>query len=366
MGPGAQVRDLGEVSVTAESWSPAALAPGGSVAFVTAEEIEASGARNAAEALASVPGFHSLDYGNSGQRPDPLPPGAFERPGPGHRGRGAAGTMPGPGAWTCADIPAESIERIEVLKGGASSLYGADAVGGVIVVTTKREGTGGWRSPRRTSSIPRPWARISSLPLRGPASRELPWIHGSGRRDSRLRLPSRGRETPSRRPGREARSRSGRTPDTSAAPDPWASRSPPWEASSRRRPSRAAARTSACRVWHAWLTPNAEQRNRDLRAPQPGPATPWLEAGWPWTPRSSGPGPDWSTRIRTSRPTIATTPSRRARTFRFQVLGRGFLGDTRRGWSSATTGRRVRRWEIPVRSPRGARMRRRSWPSAGR
>lgn len=39
-----------------------------------------------------------------------------------------------------SDIPAESIERIEVLKGGASSLYGADAVGGVIVITTKHGG----------------------------------------------------------------------------------------------------------------------------------------------------------------------------------------------------------------------------------
>ncbi|NLJ47212.1 MAG: TonB-dependent receptor, partial [Treponema sp.] len=44
------------------------------------------------------------------------------------------------GGVNLADIPAESIERIEVLKGGASSLYGADAVGGVIVITTKRGG----------------------------------------------------------------------------------------------------------------------------------------------------------------------------------------------------------------------------------
>lgn len=139
MGPGAQVRDLGEVSVTAESWSPAALAPGGSVVVVTAEQIEDSGAENAAEALASVPGFHSLDYGNAGSVRTPSLRGASS-------GQvlvivdGVRRNDARSGGVDLADIPAESIERIEVLKGGASSLYGADAVGGVIVITTKRGG----------------------------------------------------------------------------------------------------------------------------------------------------------------------------------------------------------------------------------
>lgn len=139
LGPGAQVRDLGEVSVTAESWSPAALAPGGSVVVVTAEQIEASGAKNAAEALASVPGFHSLDYGNPGSVRAPSLRGASS-------GQvlvildGARLNDARQGNVDLGQIPAESIERIEVLKGGASSLYGADAVGGVIVITTKRGG----------------------------------------------------------------------------------------------------------------------------------------------------------------------------------------------------------------------------------
>ncbi len=139
MGPGAQVRDLGEVSVTAESWSPAALAPGGSVVVVTAEQIEESGADNAAEALASVPGFYSPDYGNPGSVRTPSLRGASS-------GQvlvivdGVRRNDARSGGVDLADIPAESIERIEVLKGGASSLYGADAVGGVIVITTKRGG----------------------------------------------------------------------------------------------------------------------------------------------------------------------------------------------------------------------------------
>ncbi len=139
LGPGAQVQDLGEVSVTAEGWSPSALAPGGSVVVVTAEQIEESGAANAAEALESVPGFHSLDYGNAGSVRTPSLRGASS-------GQvlvivdGTRLNDARQGNVDLAQIPAESIERIEVLKGGASSLYGADAVGGVIVITTKRGG----------------------------------------------------------------------------------------------------------------------------------------------------------------------------------------------------------------------------------
>ncbi|MDP3176269.1 MAG: TonB-dependent receptor, partial [Spirochaetaceae bacterium] len=44
------------------------------------------------------------------------------------------------GAPDLSLVPASSIERIEVLKGGASAVYGADALGGVIAITTKRPG----------------------------------------------------------------------------------------------------------------------------------------------------------------------------------------------------------------------------------
>jgi vitamin B12 transporter len=51
------------------------------------------------------------------------------------------------------NIPLEQIERIEILRGPASSLYGADAIGGVIQIFTRREprtqarlGAGRWKS----------------------------------------------------------------------------------------------------------------------------------------------------------------------------------------------------------------------------
>lgn len=48
------------------------------------------------------------------------------------------------GATSLEAIPLDQIERIEILRGPASSLYGADAIGGVIQVFTRKAGAGAW------------------------------------------------------------------------------------------------------------------------------------------------------------------------------------------------------------------------------
>ncbi|MGM0668652.1 MAG: TonB-dependent receptor, partial [Gemmatimonadota bacterium] len=55
-------------------------------------------------------------------------------------------------------VPLDQVERIEILRGPASALYGADAVGGVVNVVT-REGSSPWQGRVETGS----WgsARIS-------------------------------------------------------------------------------------------------------------------------------------------------------------------------------------------------------------
>jgi outer membrane cobalamin receptor len=42
------------------------------------------------------------------------------------------------GSAALSRIPLDQIERIEILRGPASSLYGADAIGGVIQIFTRR------------------------------------------------------------------------------------------------------------------------------------------------------------------------------------------------------------------------------------
>ena len=61
------------------------------------------------------------------------------------------------------NIPLNQIERIEILRGPASSLYGADAIGGVIQIFTRREGNrsaasagfGTWNTQRYAGSLAR-------------------------------------------------------------------------------------------------------------------------------------------------------------------------------------------------------------------
>ncbi|MGO3858380.1 MAG: TonB-dependent receptor plug domain-containing protein, partial [Neisseriaceae bacterium] len=48
--------------------------------------------------------------------------------------------------------PVEAIQRIEVIRGPMSALYGSDAMGGVINIITKKTTQGAWRSSIRTEA----------------------------------------------------------------------------------------------------------------------------------------------------------------------------------------------------------------------
>lgn len=51
------------------------------------------------------------------------------------------------GAATWGTLPIEQIERIEIIRGPASSLYGADAIGGVVQIFTRRDEAAGLLRP---------------------------------------------------------------------------------------------------------------------------------------------------------------------------------------------------------------------------
>ncbi|MHB8494272.1 MAG: TonB-dependent receptor [Casimicrobiaceae bacterium] len=60
----------------------------------------------------------------------------------GHRMEGFSGEIQGVQGVNLAGIPFSAIERVEILKDGASAIYGSDAIGGVINFITKTDYTG--------------------------------------------------------------------------------------------------------------------------------------------------------------------------------------------------------------------------------
>ena len=112
---------------------------GSSVTIITAEDIDALGFDFAVDAIAAAPGVTVNSNGAFGGQASV-------------RIRGAATgqtlvlidgipvndpTSSG-GSFNFARVDTENIERIEILKGPQSTLWGTDAIGGVVSITTKR------------------------------------------------------------------------------------------------------------------------------------------------------------------------------------------------------------------------------------
>ena len=116
---------------------------GSSLTVISADEIKKRQVLTVAEALRLVPGIDVINSGGLGRLTNVYT-----------RGAGAGQTlvlvdmveMNDPsdptGAFDFSNLMADNIERIEVLRGGESSLYGSDAIGGVINIITKK-GKGG-------------------------------------------------------------------------------------------------------------------------------------------------------------------------------------------------------------------------------
>lgn len=107
------------------------------VTVIGPDEIERAGAQSVAELLARVPGVEIATNGGPGSTTSVFLRGANS----GHTLVLIDGLRVGSssdGATAFEAIPLDQIDHIEILRGPASSLYGADAVGGVIQIFTRR------------------------------------------------------------------------------------------------------------------------------------------------------------------------------------------------------------------------------------
>ena len=134
------VRTQDPVVVTATRGLPGNMTPTlRDAVVITREDLDTMGSLSLAEALQRRAGIEIRSTGGPGQ-----PTGIFLR------GTGAAqvlvlvdGLRVGSataGTTAIEAIPLEMIERIEIVKGPLSSLYGSDAIGGVVQVFTRGKG----------------------------------------------------------------------------------------------------------------------------------------------------------------------------------------------------------------------------------
>ncbi len=137
--PRTQVRE--EIVVTANRRETEARQVGSSVTVITSEEIELKRKTSVAELLRAVPGVEVVRGGGPGQITS-----VFVRGGSSSQTLvlldGVRLNAPTTGAFDFANLSADAIERIEIVRGPQSTVYGSEAVAGVISIFSKagREG----------------------------------------------------------------------------------------------------------------------------------------------------------------------------------------------------------------------------------
>jgi vitamin B12 transporter len=156
---------LETVAVTASRTSQPIADLLADVTVIGSDEIQRSGAQSLTELLQRQPGTEITMNGGPGSVS-----GAYLR------GANSGQTLvlidglrvgsSSSGATTLEAIPLDQIDHIEILRGPASSLYGADAIGGVVQVFTKRAAGDAW-VPSASAGYGTYDTRNASVGLRG-------------------------------------------------------------------------------------------------------------------------------------------------------------------------------------------------------
>lgn len=135
------VYELNPVVVTASRTEQDVFDTEANISVVTRKQLEESHYSDLGDVLKDVPGVNFQNYGASGENYtsnslyiNGSPNIVVLVDGMRANVNGSAGTVLSPSEFSNMNV----IERVEVLKGSASTLYGADAVGGVINIITRK------------------------------------------------------------------------------------------------------------------------------------------------------------------------------------------------------------------------------------
>ena len=132
--------NLGDVVVTATRSHKREVDTPAATEVITAQEIKESGVQNAGEALAKVDGIAYGAFGQNGAAMGTMTNDVNIR----GVDNGTLVLVNGNpiswrGKYDLSAIPADTIERIEVVKGSGSVLYGSEAMAGVVNIITKKK-----------------------------------------------------------------------------------------------------------------------------------------------------------------------------------------------------------------------------------
>ncbi|MEN8800869.1 MAG: TonB-dependent receptor [Thiogranum sp.] len=132
-------QDMDDLVVTATRLATPRGELASSVSVISAEDIQRRQFRSVSQALRSVPGLHVVQSGGAGQQTSVFMRGANSN----HTlvlidGVEATDPSSPAGAVDFSNLWLDNIERIEIVRGPQSTLYGSDAIGGVIHITTRR------------------------------------------------------------------------------------------------------------------------------------------------------------------------------------------------------------------------------------
>ena len=132
-------REMDDLVVTATRLATPRGELASSVTVITAEEIQRRQYRSVPHALRSVPGLHVVQTGGPGQQTSVFMRGANSN----HTlvlidGVEASDPSSPAGAVDFSNLWLDNVERIEIVRGPQSTLYGSDAMGGIINIITKR------------------------------------------------------------------------------------------------------------------------------------------------------------------------------------------------------------------------------------
>ncbi len=134
---------LPEIVVTVDRYPVRADSVAASISVLRGEELRSQGIRYVADALRQVPGAHVVQTGSFGAATS-----LFLRGGQSDYVKvlvdGVPANQPG-GSYDFSALTTDNVERIEVLRGPASVIYGSDAVTGVVHVITRAGGQAGRR-----------------------------------------------------------------------------------------------------------------------------------------------------------------------------------------------------------------------------